>query len=269
MTHDILFKELCSPAVIRAGWYLAQDDSRDDFIIDPIGHVDFASNLSERLSYLIEEVQCQRYRPSHIIDVDIPKSGLSVRPGNVLPIQEATLLHAITYVLAPRLDKKLSESVFSYRLHENWEKKAKKRESIFRDGSADIPFLKRKTIHSISPFETWYEAWADFEANSTLAHTEEGYTHLTKTDISAFFENIDLHLLKTQLRSVMPRDEHRIVEILFRILDSWTRETSAGEPIRRGIPQGNNVSSFLANLYLLPLDQALSGYCKKRSARWS
>src|SRR5690348_3484596 len=107
MAHDRLFKELCSPQVMRVGWHLAQADSRDDFVTDCVGHADFASNLDERLRHVVEQVQNHRYRPRHLLDVDIPKSGLSVRPGNVLPIEEAALLHAIVYLLAPLLDKKL------------------------------------------------------------------------------------------------------------------------------------------------------------------
>lgn len=44
--------------------------------------------------------------------------------------------------------------------------------------------------------------------------------------------------------------------------------TSTGTPIERGIPQGNEISSFLGNLYLVSLDRALIKFCKKRDAKW-
>lgn len=100
MANDQLFKELCRPEIIKIGWHLAQGYSRDNFVRDPIGHADYASNLSNHLYYLIEQVQSQRYRPRHLIEIDVPKSGLSVRPGNVLPIEEAAILHSIIYLLA-------------------------------------------------------------------------------------------------------------------------------------------------------------------------
>ena len=103
MTQNRLFKHLCCKETMLTGWYLAQADSRDNFILDPIGHVDFASSLDERLKHLIEQVQAYRYRPRHLLDIDIPKSGLSVRHGTVLPLEESILLHAITYLLAPYL----------------------------------------------------------------------------------------------------------------------------------------------------------------------
>lgn len=253
---------------MRVGWYLAQADSRDDFITDPVGHADFASNLDERLRYVVEQVQTLRYRPRHLLDIDIPKSGLSVRPGNVLPIEEASLLHAIVYLLAPLLDKRLKPSVYSYRLHPDWNTKVKNRDSLFQQAPIDFPFLKRATLRSISPFEAWYELWPDFEAQAIKAHTEEGYTHLTKTDITAYFENIDLRLLESQIRTLLKREEEKILQVLFRVLEGWTRVTSAGTPIGRGIPQGNEISSFLANLYLVHLDRELTRFCQRRDAKW-
>jgi len=53
-----------------------------------------------------------------------------------------------------------------------------------------------------------------------------------------------------------------------RILHSWTRRTPAGIRIGRGIPQGNNVSSFLGNVYLAPLDKILVAFARKTGAVW-
>jgi len=268
MADNRLFNDLCRPEIMRIGWHLAQADSRDDFVTDPVRHADFASNLTDRLNHLIEQIQNNRYRPRHLLDIDIPKSGLSVRPGNVLPIEEASLLHAVVYLLAPLLDRKLDPSVYSYRLAPDWRKKAKRGESLFREAHVEFPFLKKKTVRSISPFEAWYERWPQFEADARDAYTTEGYTHLTKTDITAYFENIDLRLLETLIRSLLRREESKTLHLLFRILEGWTRATTTGTPIGRGIPQGNDVSSFFGNMYLIPLDRALHQFCKRRNARW-
>ena len=245
MTQNRLFKHLCCKETMLTGWYLAQADSRDNFILDPIGHVDFASSLDERLKHLIEQVQAYRYRPRHLLDIDIPKSGLSVRHGNVLPLEESILLHAITYLLAPILDKKLDDSVYSYRLHPDWKKRIKKRDSMFRESKIEFPFLKRATIRSISPFDAWYERWPEFEKAAFSACTHEGYTHLTKTDITAYFENIDLRCWKRRYDHCSGVKRTRSFNFFSVFLTdgphykhwytNWT-----------GIPQGNEVSSFWA-----------------------
>jgi hypothetical protein len=268
MRNDLLFRSLCTNEAMKIGWHLAESDSRDDFLSDPIGYADFASSLTERLQHLVEEIRSQRYRPRHLTEVEVPKSGLSVRPGNVLPIEESTVLHAITYLLAPHLDPKLANEVFSYRLHDDWKRRVAKGKSLFRDDDRELPFLKGKTIRKFDPIESWYSAWPEFQTARANAFKVEGYTHMTKTDITSYFENIDLRLLESQLQSLLPR-ENKLLSVLMRILEAWTRVTSTGIPVGRGIPQGNDASSFLANLYLLPMDKALATFCRKRNAKWS
>ncbi len=266
MTNDQLFLELSKPEIIKTGWQLAHGDSRDDFVRDPVSHADYAFNLSSRLEFLIEQIQSHRYRPSYLIEVDVPKSSLSIRPGNVLPIEEASILHAAIYLLAPKLDKELDSSVYSYRLHPKWEKKARKGESLFQE--IEIPFLTKKTIQSVSPFEAWYERWPAFENDARQAYLSGQYTHLTKTDIFSFFEHIDLQRLHTLLNSLLKNREEKLLQLIFTILSGWTRVSNTGMPINRGIPQGNDVSSFLGNVFLIPLDRALNNFCRRRGGRW-
>ena len=47
------------------------------------------------------------------------------------------------------------------------------------------------------------------------------------------------------------------------ILEHYTWPTQHLKSIKRGIPQGNNISSFIGNIYLLPLDQAFKEFSKK------
>jgi len=267
MTENALYKELLRPDTLLAGWHLAHNDSRDDFVVDPFGHEDFTNNLTQRLAFIVREVKQGRYRPHHLIQTDVPKSGYSVRPGDMLPIEESALLHSIAYVLAPRLDSRLSDSVHSYRLHKEWRKRVARGRSLFQESDDEIPFLKGKTIRRLDPIESWYQAWPEFEEVRLGLIRKKNYTFLTNTDIAAYFENIDLAVLDSILRRFLPQ-EPLLLSLLFRLLDSWTRSTSTGIPVGRGIPQGNDVSSFLGNLYLIPLDQALSRFCKKRNATW-
>ena len=268
MADDQLFRRLCDPDLIEIGWHLAHGDSRDDFATDPFSYADYAFLKAERFRFIVEQLQHDRYRVGRLTEIDIPKTGLSARPGNVLPIEEATILNAIVYLIAPKIDPKLRDEVYSYRLAKDWQQRAARAESLFAQADVnDIPFLKRRTLRSISIEEPWYDAWPEFDEAGINAFREQGFTHLTKTDITAYFENIDLQLLGSMLRGYLPR-ERMIIEVLMRILNSWTRRTPAGIPIGRGIPQGNNVSSFLGNLYLAPLDRVLVQFAKRKDAVW-
>ncbi len=267
MPEGALFREICKPEVLRIGWHLAHADSRDDFVVDPINYEDVGTALSDRLAYIIREIRHERYRPRYLVSVDIPKSSLGVRPGNILPIEEAALLHAIVYLLAPKVDKRLSRSVYSYRLHHDWKRRVSKGKSLFREAGDEIPFLKRSTVRRIDPLEPWYTAWPMFDQQRIAAVRTKGFTHITRTDIASYFENIDLKVLEDLLRRIVPQDG-AVVGLLMRILESWTRITSTGTPVGRGIPQGNEVSSFLGNVYLLPLDRDLAVFCRRHEAVW-
>lgn len=82
------------------------------------------------------------------------------------------------------------------------------------------------------------------------------YTKLLSTNtlkISAYFENIQLPILKNQIMQVIT-DEAKLINLLFDILMNWTERTSDGEILYRGLPQGSSVFSFFGNFYLKPID---------------
>ena len=68
-------------------------------------------------------------------------------------------------------------------------------------------------------------------------------------DISAFYENIDLPRLASDLRRI--GIDHEIITLLSSCLNRWA------EPRGKGIPQGYSAADILAKLYLDPLDQTL------------
>lgn len=58
------------------------------------------------------------------------------------------------------------------------------------------------------------------------------------------------------------------MNLLFNFLEPWEVRTSYGRVHLRGIPQGNFVSSFLGNLFLLPLDLRFKDFEKEKEARY-
>src|SRR5438105_2952627 len=131
MALNRLFKRLCDPELIEIGWHLAHGDSRDDFAIDPLSYADYAFLKADRFRFIVEQLRHDRYRVGRITELEVPKSGLSARPGNVLPIEEATILHAIIYLIAPKIDPKLRDGVYSFRLAKDWQQRARKAEGLF------------------------------------------------------------------------------------------------------------------------------------------
>ena len=261
---DSLYKKISDVNLLKRAWHLARSSSKTDFIKDIYKNGDFAFYLKENLESIADALKKEEYHPSPLLNIDVPKSTLAVRPGSTVSIEDKIVLFAITMLIAPRLDKELPDSVYSYRLKDKFDKN-----SLFKDIELlYFPFLKEKTIRKeLVIFEPWYGQYPKFIEEALYAYEKEGFKFLTLSDISSYFENINIDLLHDTLLMYFNR-EQKIINLLCSLLKYWTWPTILGFDLNRGIPQGNEVSSFLGNIYLLQLDTELSKFCNKNDAKY-
>lgn len=258
-----LYNKLSDVSLLRRAWHLARNDSRTDFLFDPYRFSDFAFRLDDHLKGIAQSLKSGTYHPKPLLTIDVPKSSLSVRPGSVLSIEDKIVMFAIASLIAPLLDKKLPDAVYSWRV----KKKGTKKELFGDHEILKFPFLKRSTIQRRVEFvEPWYGVWPRF-IKDLVAYERDGYRFMVVSDIAAYFENIDLGLLRDLLLHLLPR-QPRIINFLINLLEYWSWPAVHGGPSIRGIPQGNGVSSFLGNIYLLPLDKAFQELCKRRDIKY-
>jgi hypothetical protein len=258
------YDKLSDLSLLRRAWHLARNDSRTDFIFDPYRFSDFAFRLDDYLIGIAQSLKSGTYHPKPLLTIDVPKSSLSVRPGSVLSVEDKIVIFAIACLIAPPLDDKLPDAVYSWRV-----KRSKNKKDLFVDHEIlKFPFLKRTTIRRWVDFvEPWYGVWPQFIKDLEAAHDKEGYRIMVVSDIVAYFENIDLGLLRDLLLVNLPR-QPRIINFLINLLEYWSWPAVHGGLSTRGIPQGNGVSSFLGNIYLLPLDIAFHKICARRDIRY-
>lgn len=135
-----LYKKLLSLPLLKRAWHLARTDARTDFIYDPYKYNDYAYNLEENLKGLLISLKQDTYHPQPVLQIDVPKSSLAVRPGSTIEIEDRIVLFAITCLIAPDLDKKLPSTVYSYRL-----KKGLDKDSLFKETDiVEFPFSKSR-----------------------------------------------------------------------------------------------------------------------------
>ncbi|MCL4821452.1 MAG: RNA-directed DNA polymerase [Vicinamibacteria bacterium] len=259
-----LYDQLSSIALLRRAWHLARNDARTDFMFDTFRFADFAFDLDTHLSEISRQIAALDYRPQPLRSIDVPKSTLAVRPGSVLAIEDKVVLFAIACLIAPRLDRLLPDSVYSWRV-----KKGATKQDLFEDHEIlRFPFLKRTTIERrLEIVEPWYGQWPRFIEDSRAAYEREGYKYLVLSDIASYFENIDHIVLRDLLLRHLPR-QLRTVNFVANLLAAWVWPTIHGSTAPRGIPQGFGVSSFLGNIYLLPLDHAFRRMVKRGEVRY-
>ena len=262
MSRD-LYKTLCKPEVLKIAANYVYDDKKDDFIPDVFRNQDYIFNLQENLERLAQSLKNGTYRSRPLKEIDVPKSGLAVRPGSSLDIEDHTVFFAIAYLLAPIMDRVLPESVFHFRV-----KKKGKRPHPNKLFQNEGPVLIRKVSRKkLRIFENWYEAWPEFVAEAQCIYEKEGFTIMVESDISAYFENISHPLLADILRQCAPHQLH-LINLLMEMLSVWATPSLIGFRPQRGIPQGNEVSSWLGTLYLVEMDIDLQKLQRKGLIRY-
>jgi len=92
-------------------------------------------------------------------------------------------------------------------------------------------------------------------AQEVVRLREEGYTHVLRTDVHDCFPSLPVALLRRQLEFLIAEPE--ILAVVDLLLDRYTRFPGKGRGVIPGLPQGSPLSPLLANLALIPLDEAL------------
>jgi hypothetical protein len=138
--------------------------------------------------------------------------------------------------LIPFFDPLLRWNIFSHR----YNPKASNRESIFH------PHV---------------QAWSSFLGS--VRSTVQPNSYLVTTDLSNYYEHVQISLLEKTLLGSLPSvvatveqkaHIHEHISALIHFLSKW------GFSKERGLPQNRDASSFLANMYMHPVDQAMSEY---------
>lgn len=203
-------------------------DRRDDAFPDIVGYRDYKKGLEENLNTLRERINNFRvYRADLPLRIDLPKRGFTLRPGLVPLINDRITYQAIADLFSQHF--KQEPSVYSNKLA----------------GQESNQMFKRGV-----------ELWIAFQ------NKIEDYCHqfpfVVETDITAYFDHINHGLMLSRVSDLFGKtinpDELKAVKVLLQRM--WGR-WNIGYIKNFGIPQINDASSFMANLYLDELDKWL------------
>ena len=172
------------------------------------------------------------YQPQRPTKVYLPKPSGLQRPITLLCIEDQIVLQAIANIFAskllPRRRKLEYKNIFS---------------NIVQNNTNSIFFL-----------QDWRLSYSRFQ-DRIVEYFNAGYRWIAHFDLAAYYDTICHDLL---IRTAFPRIKDD--ESCNRIMDwlkKWSSEiTSSGHA--HGIPQGPIASNFLADCFLLPVDETLS-----------
>ncbi len=171
------------------------------------------------------------WKPTGPIRMYLPKASGLLRPLALLELDDQIVLQAIANQVAKQMFKRRraveNRLVFSACQHPN---------------PGSIFFL-----------QDWRRTYHDFKLR-LARHLASGTHWIAHFDLAAFYETISHRALQ---RIVSPSGgSNETWEMIRKWLCVWTSETK-GIPVDHGIPQGPIASDFLAEIFLLPLDEAM------------
>ena len=92
--------------------------------------------------------------------------------------------------------------------------------------------------------------FALFKAKSTLISKQKSNNYIVKSDISNFYDRINIHRMESTLLTMDGLDK-RLVQLINQLLLHWAKRDSYG------IPTGSNASRVMAEVALYNVDRAL------------
>lgn len=166
------------------------------------------------------------YTPHDCLTCYSPKPDWLVRPGAVLDINDEILLNAIV----GSIHKEIWAAIGSMQ------------------GSVDIAYHFQKPPQKVEWVRSGFLVWKEWRQKSLKALTK-ATQFVVVADIAAFYENIDLVRLTSELQRIGVPDEIRL--LLVKCLRRWAH------PRNKGIPQGYSASDILAKIYINTVDTGL------------
>jgi hypothetical protein len=206
---------------LDTAWEHLRLNSGDRYLPDVISLEDVAFEWPKFKSDLLLRISNDQYSLSHVDILDLPKDALNVRPLARLALEDRLVYDACVLAMAPTIDAAIPSNVYSYRWSKN-----------------------KKRLYSPKG------RWVLMQRRGRLLHAKNQDLLLLRTDVTSFYEYVNIEMLLSELRNLGPAEWS--VELLGIFLSEFSNSTHAW-----GLPQGPDTSGILANLYLLPIDNQL------------
>ncbi|MBX7143430.1 MAG: RNA-directed DNA polymerase [Oligoflexia bacterium] len=182
------------------------------------------SNLSDWLTRIKDKGG--NYTPSRSEIVNVLKPGYHLRPGSRLNTEDGLVYQALLLDAVEVVRKNLAWSAGKYRFAY----------ILSEDQSSQYWCVNE------------FQGWKNFR-DASLNAINDGYAYVLHADIAAYFENISLGRLLSDLAAMGVQGD--TLKILSQCLNRWA------EPRTRGIPQGYRPSFLLGEVYLNSVDKRL------------
>lgn len=175
---------------------------------------------------LVRDRVANGYAPSPCPVLPVPKGNWQVRPGAHLRLEDELVYNALVGSFLDDLIRALGPA----------------------QGDPDVAYQLADRPDRVAWVKRGVPIWKEWRERSKL-RIIKGTEFVVFSDISAFYENVDLKRLISDLRALGLGGESE--QLLANCLNRWA------EPRGKGIPQGYSASDILAKAYLSSIDSNL------------
>lgn len=237
------YERMCSMANLARAYRWTQSNSEayyKSFFRD--AYAAYAGNSPGNLARLRRQLVRNAFQPSHASKIFLPKASGLLRPYTLLTVNDQVVYQACANIVAdklkPNIKKRYLKSIFGH---------------LYAGKSSPFFYMK------------WQNGYRAF-SNKVTAYIEDGYRHVANFDLTAFYDSIDHHVLKTILERLEVDDD--LIHFLMTCLRRWTSanwsQDSSAVYHGHGIPQGPLPSGLLSEVVLSYLD----GKGERRPAKY-
>ena len=217
-------KELAELLDLELAWKRVKLDIPDRvFIRNPFEIKLLEGDLSDYLNDLNARIRNDAYNPKPANICDKPKGNGLIRPGSILSNEDRIIYYACLGACMPNIYETLKWS----------------------QGTVDFSYIIFNESENAKRLKKRFRGWKKFRTAS-IKKIETGISHVITTDISSYYENINIGTLISDLKSVEVNDN--IANLLSKCLNRWAQSMG------KGIPQGYTPSDLLGKLYLNSVD---------------
>ena len=208
---------------------------------EPFDFIDFEVNLDEEIRGLKHSIECGDYHPQRPFVHFSPKSKGINRPTISLHIEDAIVYR----FCIQEIDKQIIEIT---------------RQKNIRGGVMVSPKFQPDDEEF---YEKWFKDWMDHQKSIYEALKRNNY--IVTTDISAYFDNVDLGVLKELLRDLI-KGKPNLLSLLFYFLENSKLRYGYKTTLNTGLLLDDiECSRLLAYFYLHPHDIRMTDFCNRNS----
>jgi hypothetical protein len=214
-----------------------RDAMRDQFLPDPIDHLDFHQSLS---------VECQRIETLII-------SG-AYTPGETRRLLQEKSKGLCRQLVIPTVRDALILQCLSDGMYRDIKNKEPTKKAFFEP--SDHQFSKSSDLLKKSDYGS-YRAWLNFQAE--IFKFSKDHDYLVVTDIANYYDGISYVHLRNVISDIAPSVREPVLDMLIYVLSGLLWQPDYTPRIEIGLPQMNlDAPRILAHCFLYELDAYLA-----------